>query len=251
MTPSLALIAAALLALTHAGVHRLQLTQRGLYAWKAAAGGVAISYAFLVVLPKLASAQNALEKTAGTGVQGFLAHHSYVVALFGLTCYYSLDVVVDRLMLLPDRRVWRPAITALTVIHVGSLSGYYFLVGYLLGSDYSRDLPTLALFTVAMLVHFLALDDTLDAKYGKIYDRVLRWLFVVATLGGTVLARITDLSFVTLALLNSLFAGILIIATIKEKVPSGSRARVWPFVAGAAINAALLLLVESLRDATR
>ena len=129
----------------------------------------------------------------------------------------------------------------LVVIQAAGFSGYFFLVGYLVG-ELSGWSPALLGLSVAMLVHFVAIDHALRHKYGGLYDRVLRWVFMLTTMAGTLVAKITEIRFTTLALLNSLFAGMLIIATMQEKVPSSSHALFWPFFGGVISFGVLLAL---------
>ena len=66
----------------------------------------------------------------------------------------------------------------------------------------------------------------------------------MATLAGVALAITTQIDYTTLALLNSLFAGVLIISTIKEELPSSRHGRFGPFLAGVIGFELLLLLTE-------
>jgi len=233
-----ALLAAGVLSAAHLLVGRLPFLDARPAGWKSVAGGIGISYAFLVLLPKLASAQVVLRAAADGGVYGFLEHHAYLVALAGLSLYYGLDIAVEDLRLRPEKRGWR---AVAKLLQAAGFSGYFFLVGYLAGELPGWSLALLGL-SVAMLVHFLAIDHGLRHKYGDLYDRVLRWVFTAATMAGALLATTTEIRFTTLALLNSLFAGILIIATMQEKVPSSRHALFWPFFAGAVGFGVLLAL---------
>ena len=55
-----------------------------------------------------------------------------------------------------------------------------------------------------------------------------------------------EIPYTALALLSSLFAGMLIIATIKEKIPGRTDAKVRPFLAGVVGYSLLILFVEQL-----
>jgi hypothetical protein len=63
--------------------------------WESFAGGVAVSYAIVDLLPSLAGAQAKL-----VGREGWLSllaeHHVYVVALLGLIVFYGLEVLTRR-----------------------------------------------------------------------------------------------------------------------------------------------------------
>ena len=201
-----------------------------------------------MLLPKLASAQSELQGAADSGLYGFFVHHSYLVALVGLIIYYGMDVAVENVLVLPDSRVSRPAVKLLVFAHACSLSGYYLLVGYLMSEQDDRgcvSYVSLCLFAAAMILHYLTIDRGLRCKFGGMYDRHLRWTFVAASIGGWLLAAVVEIPYTGVALLNSLFAGALIVFTLKEKTPSSDRVHFWPFLAGVTGYCLLLLLIEA------
>jgi hypothetical protein len=243
------LVAAGLLSLVHLFVGQVRFLDRSPGVWKSVAGGVGIAYTFLVLLPKLAAAQEVLEAATESGLYGFLVHHSYLLALTGLVLYYGMDAAVENALVQSDRRAGRPIVRALVYAHACSVSGYYFLVGYLMSeireSGYVG-FVSLVIFALAMLLHYLSIDHGLRNKYGGLYEWLLRWAFVAASMGGWLTASLTELSYETLALLNSLFAGALIVLTLKEKVPGSSYVRFRPFLVGVIGYSLLLLLIEVL-----
>ena len=125
-------------------------------------------------------------------------HHSYLVALVGLIIYYGMDVAVANVLVLPDSRASRPAVKLLVCAHAGSLLGYYFLVSYLMSELRDRGYVgyvSLGLFAAAMILHYLGIDHGLRQKFGGLYDRYLRWVFVVASTGGWILATVTEIPY--------------------------------------------------------
>ena len=246
-----ALVAAGLLSSIHISVGEIRILDRDESIWKSLAGGVGIAYTFLVLLPKIAAAQIVLEGASESGVYGYLVHHSYLVALAGLVIYYVIDAAVEGIRTQPDRRALRPAVRLLVYVHASSLSGYYFLVSYLMSM--ARDggvvgYASLVMFALAMALHYLAVDHGLRQKYGGLYDGFLRWAFVIASMGGWVAAATTEIRYESLALLNSLFAGALIVFTMKEKVPGTNFVRLRPFLVGVTGYTLLLLAIEILAD---
>jgi len=240
-------LAVGVLTSVHLAVGRSSLLEKDPSWWKSVAGGIGISYAFLVLLPKIAGAQQALEGSSDRGLYGYLEHHAYLVALAGLVIHFGLDVAVERVLVLPVRRSWKPAVATLVVVHASSLAGYFLLIGYLVAKTPNGQTAALILFTLAMVLHALAIGHGLLRKYGGLFDRVLRWMFAAATALGGALAMATEIPYGALALLNSLFAGMLVIATIKEKIPGTADAKVGPFLAGVVGYSLLLLVVEQLQ----
>ncbi len=245
------LIAAVLLSLVHVFVGKLYFLGKHPEIWKSAAGGVGISYTFLVLLPKLAAAQTLLERVTESGPYGFLVHHSYLVALAGLVIYYGLDAAAENVLVQPNRRTLGLTARLSVYLHASSLSGYYFLVSYLMSEAQDAGqfaFVSLFVFALAMLLHYFSLDHSLRKKYGGFYDRFMRWTFVAASLGGWIVASTTRIPYEPLALLTSLFAGVLTLFTLKEKLPGSGHVRFRPFLVGAAGYALLLLIIEVLEQ---
>ncbi len=245
------LVAVGLLSAVHVVVGRLRFLDKNPEVWKSVAGGVGIGYAFLVLLPKLAAAQDVLQEATGTGLYSFLQHHSYLLALVGLLTYYGTDVAMENVLVLPDSRALRPVVRLLVYAHACSLSGYYFLVSYVMSEV--RDVGfggyvSLGLFALAMVLHYLTIDYSLRQKYGGLYDLRLRWGFVAASLGGWALATGTEIPYAGLALLNSLFVGVLIVFTLREKTPISGQVYFTPFLAGVMGYSLLLLVIEALES---
>ena len=101
------LVAVGLLSVVHVVVGRLRFLDQNPEVWKSVAGGVGITYAFLVLLPKLAAAQDVLEEATGAGPYAFLQHHSYLLALVGFLTYYGTDIAMENVLVLPMRRPFR------------------------------------------------------------------------------------------------------------------------------------------------
>jgi len=248
-----ALVAVLLLASVHFGVARLRMFHEHPVFWRSFAGGVALAYVFVMLLPKLADAQAELETAPGTGAYGFLVHHAYLAALLGMLVYYGMDAAVEQILRdvgRTDPGPHRRRIRMLVVyLHASGVSGYYFLVAYVLTQgregEYSS-LLSLALFTVAMMLHFTSLDHELRSRYGHRYDAVLRWIFVAATLGGFIVAEIAPISYGLLAVFQSLFAGGLLVLTIKEEVPGRGTVRFAALVAGVFLFTCVALALELL-----
>ncbi len=225
--------------------------------WMSAAGGGSVAFIFVYLLPKLSTAQATLSSSADHGFFAYLNHHSFLLALAGLLTFWALERMVVVLVAglvtslkhspgrSPSRLripTWSPLLYAQTLM----FSAYAMLVGYLLVETASGDLRTLALYAVAMALHFLAMGLGLKHQVGDAYDRLERWLLVAALLIGWLLAQLTEVPYARVALWNSLFAGMLIYFVIKNEVPSPSRGRFKPLLLGALTYASLVQVAELL-----
>lgn len=209
--------------------------------WLSLAGGIAIAYVFVHLLPELAEADEAL---AATGVLGFLERHAYLAALAGLVAFYALDAAALRSRTRRRESVGEDrAGEGVLWVHAASYGLYNALIGYLVVRRADEGALGLVLFTVAIGVHFVVADAGLRDHHKHGYDRVVRWVLAAAVPAGLVAGALTAASDAALALLLAFLAGAVILNTIKEEVPGERRSRLAPFLAGAAAYAAVLLAV--------
>lgn len=209
--------------------------------WLSLAGGIAIAYVFVHLLPELAEADEAL---AATGALGFLERHAYLAALAGIVVFYGLDAAALR------SRARRRATAGedrtgggVLWVHAASYGLYNALVGYLVVHRVDEGPAALLLFTVAIGVHFLVADTGLRAHHRDAFDRLVRWVLAAAVLAGLAAGALTTVPEAALALMLAFLAGAVILETIKEEVPGERQSRLTPFLTGAAAYAAVLLAV--------
>ncbi|WP_431473096.1 hypothetical protein [Ornithinimicrobium sp. W1665] len=139
------------------------------------AGGVAVTYVFLHLLPELAEGNESLREVLGE--QGdpspLLGLEVFFVALVGFAVFYGLDRLAHR-----SRREDASAAPAVFWLHLSSFMLYNAIIAYSLPLNYRTSVPFAALFTVAMALHFILVDRGLEEHYGKRFDRRgprLRW----------------------------------------------------------------------------
>lgn len=245
-----ALPAAALLAIVHVATPSLRFlagTPRS--AWLSVAGGVAVAYVFVHLLPELAAGEESISRAVGD--IGFAERHVYVVALLGLAVFYGLDRMAKTSR--SERQgapvgggrgaEAAPAGTSPQVfwIHIGSFAAYNALVGYLLLHREVMTLRSLAFFTVAMALHFVVNDYGLNDDHKAPYRRIGRWVLIGAVLVGLAVGYATEVSEAAIAALTAFLGGGVILNVLKEEVPSERQSRFWAFALGMAGYAALLL----------
>ena len=215
--------------------------------WLSLAGGVSVAYVFVHLLPELAEGQRTLGEALGTdrasGPVAFAERHVYLVAMVGLATFYGLDklAVVSRghPATRDDEAATGPGVFW---VHMGSFGLYNALVAYLLVRGERGGPRALALFTVAMALHFVVTDHGLAAHHKAPYRRVGRWVLVAALAAGLALGHAAALPAPAIALLVAFLAGGVMLNVLKEEVPTERRSRFWAFGVGMAAYAALLLL---------
>ncbi|CAN5657958.1 hypothetical protein BH24DEI1_BH24DEI1_08740 [soil metagenome] len=237
-------------------LHKLQpLPRRD---WFSAAGGVAVAYVFLHLLPELEHHQRALEGSDWPILEA-LTHHAYLLALAGLALFYGLERAIKRSKRASEdggdakssgseygssedsssedssserRDFW---------LHIGAFALYNALIGYLLlGAEDPREL---LLFAAAMALHFVVNDDALRNHHEAQYDRLGRWVMAAGVLAGWGFGAVVDLGEAGLAAIFAFLAGGIVLNVLKEELPEERESRFLSFVGGAALYALLLLVV--------
>lgn len=191
-------------------------------AWLSAAGGVSVAYVFVHLLPELAVHQETLAAERLV----------YLVALAGLALFYGLERLV--------RSSPRADVFSL---HLGSYALYNLLIGYLLVHREEQDPRGLAIYAVAMSLHFVVNDHGLRADHGEAYDRRGRWWLAAAPVIGWLIGIFVPLPAEALAMLFAFLAGGIVLNVLKEELPEERQSRFSAFAIGTGGYAALLLLV--------
>ena len=237
----LQILALLLLCLVQLFVGRLEFLQRG-KGWISFSGGAAAAYVFVYILPTLSYQQLILVGAApATGWLGFLQHHAYLVAFAGFLTYYGASRAGDRVAVragqAPMQRLRHP----LEHLYILSAALYALLVGYLI-ADYQRPgLAPLLLGTIALTLHFLGACHAVLERFGELYERLIRWLLVGATIAGACIGALTTLRPTIVALWFAFLAGAIIVNVLEEELPEGEHSDFWWFFIGAIVFTMLTL----------
>ena len=240
-SPVAFVVAAAVgLALTHAFAGRLTFLDRlPRSGWLSFAAGISVAYVFVHLLPELG--HHAETVAEHSFLVAFAERHVYLVALVGFAVFYGLEQFVSQFeqsdqlfgVSLPEDGVFW--------IHVGSFAAYNALVGYLLTDRGGT--TSLALFAVAMALHFVGNDYGLRKHHAEDYRRTGRWLLAGAVLVGAGVGLFVRVSALGVAVLAAFLSGGVVLNAIKEELPRERESRFWAFAAGAAGYAAILVFV--------
>jgi zinc transporter ZupT len=239
------LAASLAVALLFAAVHVLGDRFRGFAGhprsvWLSAAGGISVAYVFVHLLPDLAAHQESV--LAGLDPQGTgatLERHVYLVALAGLALFYGIDAMLRR-----SARECAEHPPGIFWTHLAVFALYNFLIGYLLVHREDGGTAGLALFGLALGVHFLVNDQSLRAHHGHLFHDRGRWLLGLAPLAGWAAGAATEIAPLWLSALFALLAGSMVLNVLKEELPEEREGRFWAFAAGAAGYSLLLILAE-------
>lgn len=201
--------------------------------WLSIAGGISVAYIVVHLLPELAEYQ---EATASSDAFGAIERHVYVFALAGVITFYGVELWGRRSR---DRSRGREATAVVSAFSIGTYAAYNSIIGYLL---VHRE-EGVALFAVALGLHFIVNDRALRDDHPTTYQRYGRWVLSAAVVGGVVLGYLTEVPQIVVALALAFIGGGTILNVLKEELPEERESRFGAFALGAAAYTAVLLAI--------
>lgn len=206
--------------------------------------GVSVAYVFLHMIPELSEAGEAfVDVTEGSGLPApeFRVHSA---ALVGFLVFYGLEHMVRWSIRHNAAAGDEPeAAPQVALVQFGGFALYVALVGYLLVHSVSDTDQRLALYAIAMSLHFLCIERSLRSEHPRAFDRVGKYALSAAVLVGWGVAVLTEFSkpFVITAL--GFVSGGVVMNSMVMELPGQEDGGFWPFVAGAIIYG--LVLIEA------
>jgi hypothetical protein len=207
--------------------------------------GATASYVFVRMLPELDEAQTAfVAATAGRALPAPEVR-VYTAALLGFIVFYGLENLVawarERHEPESSGRDWSNPVF---LLHVGGFAVYAWLVTYLMVRGISDAPLPIALYAIAMGLHFIGVDHSLRREHGATYMRVGRFVLAAAALAGWSVAMMTEIPRAVIITSLALISGGVVMNSMVMELPTEKDGRFWPFVVGAAAYTALLLLIR-------
>lgn len=207
--------------------------------WLSFAGGVAVAYVFLHILPELSGHQDTFARAldlSDRAAEGWV----YLVALSGLALFYGLEraAKASRRSSADDR-----VESEILWLHIASFGIYNILIGYLLLHREEAGVWPLLLYAAAMSLHFVTNDFGLRQDQKEEYDASGRWVLAAGVVSGWGLGLVASLPPIAIGFLFAFLAGGIVLNVLKEELPEERESRFWPFAWGVAAYSVLLIVV--------
>lgn len=205
--------------------------------WLSFAGGVAVGYVFLHILPELAAHGETFERETGF-MEAFAEGWVYVLSLAGLVLFYGLERALTNSK---EGEAGGRAEEEIFWVHIAGSAALMLVIAYLLNHREDPTVPGLALYFAAMTLHFVTADFGSRDDHPDVYDRRGRWVLASATMTGWLLGLLVELPEIAVGCLFAFIGGGIILLVLKEELPEDRKSVFMPFLAGSAIYAALVL----------
>ncbi|MGY1669131.1 hypothetical protein [Geodermatophilus sp. SYSU D00710] len=220
------------------------------------AGGLAVAYVFLHLLPEIAEGNEAVGEALGDVVDPtpLVDLGIFMVALGGFAAFYGLQRLADRRAPAPSRTGDAQPVPAeepagVYWLHVGAFSVYNVLITYTMALRLRTGVAFAVLFTVAMGLHFVLTDRSLEEHYPRRFPRTGRLVLAGALVVGWLLdALFAPTSTLLVAVLTALLGGSILLNVFKEELPATGRSSYPWFLTGLVLYAGLLSVVTALGE---
>ena len=238
---ALAIVLTAFLALTHVFAptildsQLLNKTARRQDAVASFAGGVAVAYVFVHMLPELADGELAFANITIPGAipDLFVQSALFLVALVGLVVFYAFDAKAA------ESKDGSKTLYRANLIMVGVLSLIFSYTNpdrIELGADFA------ILFAIVMSLHFVLSDRGLARTHPNHFRRKDRWVLTAFLFAGLALSYFAPPpNELFVAIPTAFLGGAVLMSVFREELPSVSVARLGWFTSGVALFSALLL----------
>lgn len=194
------------------------------------ASGISFAYVFVDLLPALEKGQPILKEAFGQIIPYF-DKHAYLIALFGVLFYYGLHSQSRE----PEKRVrnfWL------------STAGYLlfnFLIGASLSDSRNPDIQPVALFTIALGMHYFVSDHNKREDDLLLYEQWGRWCLAGALFLGYFVGLYTRIPDAIVAIAVSFLAGGVFLNVLRYELPKREQVGFLYFTCGSLLYTAILL----------
>jgi hypothetical protein len=210
------------------------------------AGGLAVAYVFLHLLPEIAEGNESIGEALSRVVRPtpLLDLGIFLVALAGFAAFYGLERLADR-----SQGAAAAAGAGVYWLHLGSFVVYNGLITYTMALRLRTGIAFALLFTVAMGLHFVLTDRSLEEHYPRRFAGSGRLLLAAGLVAGWALAAVfAPTSPVLVAVLTALLGGSILLNVFKEELPSTGRSSYGWFMVGLTLYAGLLALITAVGE---
>lgn len=195
-------------------------------------GGIAISYIFVDLLPKLSSYKAAQDSLVWVLIPYF-EKHAYLMALIGFLLFYT----VDRAQFLVKTQ------SAYYYLSISAYILFNFFVGNAIADRNNPEVQPLLLFTLAMSLHYLMNDYSLCSSHGDLYRNIGKKFLIMALFLGWGVGIYAKLSKNAVSLISAFIGGGVIMNVTRHELGAENPSSLPAFIIAALAYAFFLLTI--------
>lgn len=230
--PAIALISIVIFTLIHLFADKarnLEAVTKGQFL--SAAGGVAIAYVFVNLLPKLCRSDVVVQASL-SDVFPYFEKHAFVMGLAGFLLFFTVNGPTK--LLHEKGMFW---------FSLASYSLFNFLVGYSVVDKNDPEVQPLVLFTIAIALLYFINDYNLNKNHGKNYETIGKWVLIASLFLGWVMGIVYVLPKSAIAMVSAFIGGGVIMNVTRHQLPKDTAHSLLAFLIAAVLYAAILLSI--------
>lgn len=198
-----------------------------------AGGGIAISYVFIDLLPKIADSDRMITQ-ALAGIFPYFERHAYLMALLGFLLFFLVDRAQKSDQ--KKRAFW---------LSLVSYALFNFLIGYAVSDKDNPEVQPLILFAIAIALHYFTNDYSLNEAHRLEYQSSGKWILIANLFLGWLIGQWITLSPTGVALVSAFIGGGVIMNVTRHELPAENPNSSAAFMSAALAYTAILLLIGS------
>ena len=224
--------------------------QQGYHWFLSLAAGIAVAYVFVDVMPALGRMRDIVMETPGGFQRMFPDYSVYLWAMAGFLVFYCLESMVKGSRPSPENHPQDPdgAASWRVWLHIGGFAVYAWMLSYVMVWKLHETLA-LCLYGVAMGMHIFPVACNLSSHYQAEYNPRGAIILALASLAGWASGLAFDIPVPVLVNLVAFVVGGVIVNTSISELPKGGEGRRWPFLTGATVYTAMLLILSHFEKA--
>ena len=213
---------------------------------KSFAGGLAVAYVFLHMLPELVEGNDAigraLEETVA--LTPLLDLGIFILALAGFSIFYGLELLAAR------AKAKGPEASAnVYYLHLFMYCLYNILITYTMPLRVQTGLGYAVIFTVAMALHFILTDRGFNRHFHARFSLAGRLILLSSLFLGWLITALTEpINVLAVSLLIAFLSGSVLYNVFREELPA-ERGSSYPWFMLGILLTSVLLVVEALLGA--
>ncbi|WP_444684066.1 hypothetical protein [Alkalicoccus luteus] len=204
--------------------------------WVSLAGGIAVSYIFVYILPSLHHEQ---EEFGDTAFELAMESELYLFGLVGIVVFYTLTKAAERHRYKSGASVEDRFFFVQTCLFFM----YNMLIAYIMFAA-DQSIEQLIFYSVAVGLHFMTVAHDLFRENESKYRQYGRFMLAGGIFIGYLIATITPYSAVALSIVFSFVSGAIMFNVIKHELPSEESAHLPTFVSAAFIYSGVTVLLK-------
>ncbi|HRD55633.1 MAG TPA: hypothetical protein PLC42_04460 [Parachlamydiaceae bacterium] len=196
------------------------------------AGGVAVAYVFVELMPKLGVSETTLQ-AINTDMIPLKERHVYLVAFLGFLFFYGVHrISTGRLKNFGNVAFW---------LNMASYVFFNFLVGYEIVDVHDPFIQPLYLFVVALGLHYFITDYSFREKHPFIYHDLSRYILILALYAGFAAGISIEIPKTSIIYGVAFVAGGMILNVLSYELPADEKTSSFPsFLFGSLLYSIIL-----------